>query len=186
MARRLFVSVDLPDRFTEPVADLQAAFDDATGVTFTDPSQAHVTLTLLGDTEPDRVERVERAVETAVADADAEPFTAEVGGLGVFPSTDYVRVVWVGIRTGAAELTRLHEAIESETAALGFEPDDHEFTPHVTLARMTDARGKERVTELVEKRDPTIGSFEVSEVRLTESRLTDDGPRYETIAAVEL
>jgi len=39
-----------------------------------------------------------------------------------------------------------------ETTALGVDPENHAFTPHVTLARMNDARGKELVQEAVRAR----------------------------------
>lgn len=186
MTRRLFVSVDLPNRLAEPLETLQDEFREAGGLTFTDPTQAHVTLKFLGDTSADRIESVTEALRRAVADADTGPFTVEVGGLGVFPSTEYVRVLWAGVREGSEPLTRLHEAVERETTQLGFDTADHEFTPHVTLARMRDARGKELVTRLVETRDPTIGRFEAEAVHLTESHISDDGSRYETVASVEL
>ncbi|MFB6157799.1 MAG: RNA 2',3'-cyclic phosphodiesterase, partial [Haloferacaceae archaeon] len=95
-------------------------------------------------------------------------------------------VVWAGIEAGSERLTRLHEAVERETVALGFDPEDHEFTPHVTVARMDDARGKDLVRRTVREADPTVGSFRVEAVRLTESTLTDDGPRYDTVARVPL
>jgi 2'-5' RNA ligase len=97
-------------------------------------------------------------------------------------------VVWVGVREGKgdAELIRLHEAIEAEMTALGFEAESHEFTPHITLARMDDARAKAVVQEVVQETDPTIGTFRVDSVRLTESKLTDAGPEYETVTEVDL
>ena len=185
---RLFVSVDLPPSLADGVADTQAAFEDCAGLRLTDPTQAHVTLKFLGDTDPDRVDEIESALETAVADAGVDTFDCTVGGLGVFPSLDYISVVWAGVRDGAgdAELTRLAEAVEAELTALGFEPEDHDFTPHITLARMDDARSKETVQRLVTERDPTVGTFQVERVRLTESTLTDDGPRYETVGEIEL
>ncbi|OAQ53237.1 2'-5' RNA ligase [Natrinema mahii] len=183
---RLFASVDLPDDLAEPVADLQAAFDDASGLDVTDPEQAHVTMKFLGDVDEDRLPALERALETAVADAGVDPFTVRYGGLGVFPSLEYISVVWLGVADGSEELTRLHEAIEDRTTAMGFDAEDHDFTPHVTLARMTHAGGKELVQELVEERDPTIGEARVDEVRLTESSLTDEGPVYSTVASFPL
>jgi 2'-5' RNA ligase len=178
---RLFLAVDLPDSLAPAVADLQDRLRDAAGLRFTDPEQAHVTLKFLGDVPEPRVEAVESAVEAALADADVDPFEATVGGLGVFPSLDYVSVVWVGFHTGGPELTRLHEAIERAVVAAGFDPEDHEFTPHVTVARMDDARGKDLVRRAVEETDPTVGTFRVEAVRLEESTLTDAGPRYTTV-----
>ncbi|UIO99992.1 RNA 2',3'-cyclic phosphodiesterase [Halobaculum sp. CBA1158] len=198
---RLFVSVDLPDRLADGVAALQDPLRDVPSLRFTDPEQAHVTLKFFGEVNESRVGDVTEALERAVAsaarsaaesrtesdDAGVGPFDAEVGGLGVFPSREYVSVIWVGVREGegAAELTRLAGAVERATVALGFDEADHEFTPHVTLARMDDARGKDRVLEYLET-DPTVGRFEVDEIRLTESTLTEKGPEYETRARVSL
>ncbi|WP_254766386.1 RNA 2',3'-cyclic phosphodiesterase [Salinilacihabitans rarus] len=178
---RLFVSVDLPDELAEPVADLQEAFADASGLNVTDPEQAHVTLKFLGEVDEDRLPALCRELDAAVADAGVDPFTARYGGLGVFPSLDYISVLWLGVEAGGEELTRLHEAVEERTTAMGFEPESHEFTPHVTLARMEHAGGKDLVRRLVRERDPTVGETTVDEVRLTESTLTPDGPAYSTV-----
>ena len=184
---RLFVSVDLPDRLTDAFAAVREPLRDVEGLRVTDPERAHCTLAFLGDVDESRVGDVTAGLERAVADANTGPFETEVGGLGVFPSREYVTVVWAGVREGhgRAELTRLAEAVERETVALGFDGADHGFTPHFTLARMDDARGKDRVLEYLEA-DPTVGRFRVESVRLTESTLTDDGPVHETRARVAL
>lgn len=178
---RCFLAVDLPDRLAEGIRSVQARFDDADGLRFVDPESAHVTLKFLGDVDEKRVPAVEEALETAVDDAGVAPFDATVAGLGVFPSLDYISVVWVGVDRGGEEMTRLHEAIERETTAIGFDSEDHDFTPHVTIARMDDARGKDHVQQVVREDAPTLGTFRVEQVRLTESTLTPDGPEYETV-----
>jgi len=183
---RLFVSVDLPDDFAEPVADLQAEFAEASGLSFTDPEQAHLTMKFLGDTDEDSLPDLERELEAAVDDADIDPFTVRYGGLGVFPTLEYISVLWLGVEDGGDELTRPHESIEARTTDLGFDPESHDFTPHVTLARMEHAGGKELVQELVAERDPTIGETRVDEIRLTESTLTEDGPVYSTVESFPL
>lgn len=182
---RLFVSADL-DGLSEDVAAVQSPFEDASGIRLTDPAQAHITLKFLGDTEPDRLEEVQSAIEEATEQSEVSPFTAEIGGLGVFPSHEYISVVWAGVREGAKQLTRLHEAIENRTTELGFEPEEHEFTPHATIARMDHAGGKELVQRLVTERDPTVGTVRFDEIRLTESTLTPDGPVYSTVESFGL
>ncbi len=87
MSDRLFVSVDLPDDLADPVADLQAEFANAGGLTFTDPEQAHLTLKFLGDVDETQLPDLTRELAAAVADADISPFEARFGGLGVFPSS---------------------------------------------------------------------------------------------------
>jgi 2'-5' RNA ligase len=196
---RAFFAVDLPADLAAAVADAQAAFEGADGLRFVDPERAHVTLKFLGeigeggeqggraDAEAlPPLEDVIAAGERAVETAGVGPFECAVRGFGAFPSLDYISVVWAGIEDGSAELTALHEALEAETTALGVDTEDHAFTPHVTLARMNDARGKELVREVVPERDPEIGRFEVENVRLVSSTLTSDGPEYETVASFGL
>ena len=185
MSKRLFVSVDL-DGLGEAVAAVKEQFEGASGLNFTDPEQAHVTVKFLGDTDEERVPELTDELTAAVDDAGVGPFEAEFGGLGVFPSLDYISVVWVGVREGDDELTRLQEAIEKRTTALGFDEEDHEFTPHVTLARMDHAGGKELVQKQVRETDPDVGTLAVEEIRLKESRLGPDGPTYETIERFSL
>lgn len=183
---RLFVSIDLPDALADPVAEVQEHFEGASGLDFVDPSQAHVTLKFLGETPEHRLESVESTLDDAVAEADVGPFEATIRGLGVFPSLEYISVVWAGVDEGADQLCHIQEPIERRLVDLGFDPEDHDFTPHVTLARMNHAGGKELVQENVQNRDPTVGTMRVEEVRLTESTLTPDGPIYETRHRVEL
>lgn len=185
MSRRLFVSVDL-DGLGESIAAVQERFVEASGVRATDPEQVHVTLQFLGDVDEGQVDDVAEALERAVAGSGVGPFEAKFGGLGVFPSLEYVSVIWVGVRAGGQQLTALHDAIEARTTELGFEPDDHEFTPHVTIARMDHAGGKEHVQRRVREGDPTVGTLAITDVRLTESHLGPDGPTYETVATVPL
>lgn len=185
MSKRLFVSVDL-DGLTENVAAVQDRFAQASGLNFVDPAQAHLTLKFLGDTAEDRIDDIVSELAASVADSGVEPFSATFEGLGVFPSPGYISVVWLGVGAGSDELTRLHEAIEERTTAMGFEAEDHEFTPHVTLTHMQHGGSKKLVEEVVSEQDPSAGTLSVDEIRLTESVLTDDGPVYSTVASMKL
>ena len=189
---RAFFAVDLPDALAQSVADAQAPFADAAGVNPVDPEQAHVTLKFLGEiagsddgTEP-AVDDAIAAGERAVDRAGVAPFEAEVTGFGVFPSREYVSVVWAGVERGGDELTALHEALESEATALGVEPADHEFTPHVTLARVENATGAEAVRDALDAGGTGVGSFSVDEIRLVESTLTASGPEYDAVEEFDL
>jgi len=196
---RAFFAVDLPDALADPIAAVQGDLGDAEGLNFTDPTQAHVTVKFLGEVDAgsdsagdrpavdDVIAAGERAVTGATVDGEpVGPFECALAGLGVFPDMDYISVVWAGVDDGARELTAIHESLEAESTALGVDPAGHAFTPHVTLARMSDARGKALVQRVVRERDPEFGRFGVDEVRLMESTLTPDGPEYETVATFAL
>jgi 2'-5' RNA ligase len=191
---RLFFAIDLPDNLRAPFTALQGDLAAADGLSFTDPIQAHLTMKFLGDTaaeddaaddEP-TVADAKAAGAAAVDAADLSPFEVEVGGLGAFPSAEYISVVWAGVRDGAADLEALAAALETETTDRGFDAADNPFTPHVTLARMNDARGKELVQDRLRNTDPTVGRFTAEELRLKRSILGDDGAVHETIARFPL
>jgi len=194
---RAFFAVDLPESLASAVAAAQAPFADTSGVNPIDPEQAHVTLKFCGevgdvgdgpadgDASP-TLDDVVAAGERAVDRAGSAPFDCAVGGLGVFPSREYVSVIWAGVDAGAAELTVLHEAVEAETTALGVDPADHAFTPHVTLARVENATGAEAVRRALDAEDPEVGTVSVDEIRLIESTLTPSGPEYDAVREFRL
>lgn len=181
---RLFVSIDL-DTIDELRA-AQAPFEALSGVRTVEPEQVHFTLKFLGEVEEQRVDALETALSGAVDDAGVGEFDVDVGGYGAFPSHDYISVVWVGVRDGGEQLHRLHDAIERRTVDLGFEPSDHSFTPHATIARMDHAEEKARVQTVLDERDPDLGSTGVSVVHLTESTLTPEGSEYRAVHTVGL
>ncbi|SDF82627.1 2'-5' RNA ligase [Halorubrum xinjiangense] len=187
---RAFFAVDLPDSLAPAVADAQAPFADAPGINPVDPEQAHVTLKFLGEVaegdendarDAPTVDDVIAAGERAVDREGVAPFNCAVGGLGVFPNREYISVVWAGVNRGGDELTALHEAFEAETTALGVDPADHEFAPHVTLARVENATGADAVRDALDAEDPEVGTFSVDEVRLIQSTLTASGPEYRVV-----
>jgi 2'-5' RNA ligase len=187
---RLFFAIDLPEELHERFAALQDDLAAADGLDFTDPTQAHLTMKFLGETAPadeasddePTVDDAEIAGAAAVDAADRSPFEVEVGGLGAFPSEEYISVVWTGVRDGAADLEALAAALETETTERGFDAADNAFSPHVTLARMNDARGKDLVQDRLRNTDPTIGRFTAEELKLKRSVLGDGGADHETIA----
>lgn len=184
---RLFVSVDLSE-LAPVVRELQATLADADGIRLTDPEGTHVTLKFLGEVPAARVGAVGDAVAAAVEAAGVEPFEVELTGLGVFPSEEYIRVVWAGVGTGADRLRTLHEAVEGRLVAAGFEPADHAFTPHATVARLDHAGGRDRVQAALEDGVGRLGRQRVTAVHLTESVRdgAGTGPTYRTVQTVPL
>lgn len=182
---RLFVSVDLPD-VADAVSAFQEDLEPIPGIRCTDSDNIHVTLKFLGEVSSDRLDVVDGAVDRAVERSGVDPFDVHLTGLGAFPSQEYITVVWAGVEQGGTALQRLHESVEAELTAEGFEQEEHSFTPHATIARMDHAAGKERVQALLRDRDPDLGVQHVEAVALTESTLREAGPEYETVRAYPL
>lgn len=181
---RLFVSVGA-ESISGRIETVQEPLTGLEGIRLTDPEQAHVTVKFLGERDHD-LDALKTAIRRAVTDADVGSFEATLEGVGAFPSPEYIRVVWLGFEAGREPLTELHRRVEAETTALGYDEESHDFTPHVTLARMDNAAAKSDVQRFLEERDPIVGTIDIDALRLTESTLTPDGPEYRTVQRFEL
>ena len=183
---RLFVSIDMPTPVVEAVGTIQQPIRDLPGIRPVAPDQSHVTVKFLGDVPTEAVDTVTEHLHTAVTEANVDPFTAQLGGLGVFPSWDYISVIWLGVPTGGSAIEALHEAIETRVVEAGYPAESHEFTPHVTIARMDSAAAKERVQRFIREEDPLTEEFTVKALHLKESHLVETGPVYQTRATIPL
>jgi 2'-5' RNA ligase len=176
---RLFVAVHLPDEMKE---ELHTSFTGAvkgrtSGLRFPPPSNVHVTLKFLGETDEGLIPALEEALKTVAEKAG--PFTMSVGGAGAFPDVKRARVVWAGVREGREKLAELAKAVENTLEPLGFEPERRPFRGHITVARVKNPAAAKAVGEIVaanEGRD--FGSFEVGSFSLVKSELKPDGAVY--------
>ncbi len=101
-------------------------------------------------------------------------FRASLSRIGAFPNLNYIRVLWVGVENGAADIIRLHNLIESKIP-FGMDKDYH---PHITLARVNSRIDEESKKLLsADMKD----EFDVTGFSLYRSTLTPSGPVYERI-----
>ena len=168
---RAFVAVELNEEVKGKIAALQA--DLPSGIKRVEPANLHLTLAFLGEIDDVKAEEVATALDAV----SAIPFEAKCLGVGVFPSMNFVRVVWVGIREGAHALSLLHAHTSDALAPLGFKKD--EFSPHITIGR---PKARVDVREFIRRHeDDEFGSFLVDKLVLKKSTLTPQGPIYETV-----
>lgn len=94
---------------------------------FTSPENLHLTLAFIGESE--RVSEIRAAIDRS---ADG-PFEMAVSGTGRFGN-----VYWVGIEKNP-KLKTLAESLQAELRNSGFDIENREFKPHITLARQVEA-----------------------------------------------
>jgi 2'-5' RNA ligase len=183
---RLFIAVDptpeVQKRAGRVAATLRAAGLEAAWV---DPPQLHVTLHFLGDDVDDAdLHRLCVAVDRAAA--EVPPFRMGIGGVGVFPDLRRPRVVWLGVRDGADDLVRLHDALAGQLTPLGFPPEARGFRPHLTLGRFRGGQGRGGADDptaaaLAACGDADAGETSVSRVVLYASRLAKTGAEHDRL-----
>lgn len=159
---RLFVAVWPPDAVLDRLHDLERPRDQ--GVRWLPPENLHITLRFLGDAD---VDEVADALDHAVLPAAR----AAIGpAIDVLAERSLVLPV--------AGLDDLAEAVRLATRHLGSEGRRRRFDGHLTVARM--AR-RARPSRSAGRR--FAAGFEVREIALVASTLTDAGAVYETVAS---
>ena len=167
---RLFIAIDLDQedyfkQMPEQIPEVKATY----------PKIFHLTLKFLGET--DKKQEIIQALEKI----KFKPFKLKTTKIGVFPSENYIRVVWLGLGDNQ-DLKQLQEDIEKTLGPFKFKKD-FDFHPHITLARIKFIKQEEKqdfINKLKQIKIPEK-EFEVKEFKLIKSELTREGPVYEDI-----
>jgi len=176
---RLFIAVNLPESWKDTLAKPREAIEWlGRGVKWVEPRGMHLTLKFLGEVEEGLLEEIEAGIDRAAE--GIRPFEMRISGTGVFPNRKRPRVYWAGIQAPSPLLV-LQSTLEKEMEALGFEPEEREFKPHLTLARIKEPRGKERMTDAVLSFRLDGEPMVVDRVSLMRSHLSSAGARYEEL-----
>ena len=186
---RCFIAIELPDDIREGLGKVIAGLKSSQlDVKWVDPFSIHLTLNFLGYVAPDRIAEITEAIADAAT--GVPPFFLEIKKLGVFPNLNRVRVVWVGVEGETDKLLQFQKRLETNLDILGFPPEERDFTPHLTLARVRENVSPEERRELGQliaaTGAPTIGRFTATTVSLMRSQLARTGAVYTQLAAVEL
>ncbi len=187
---RTFIAVDLPssvlDALGQISAQLQSKLPD-TAVRWVNVEKMHLTLKFLGDVSLENVGMVERILKSEAAKRPV--MEIGIGRIGAFPKMRHPRVIWIGVEA-PSELFDLRRGIEDGVARLGYNYDKYEFTPHLTLGRIsrkasaTDVRNVGNV--LHDYHVGFLGVARIDAVHLYRSDLHPDGATYTRLFSANL
>jgi len=128
---RLFVAIDLPEAIKDRLEPLCRGLPGARWVR---DRQFHLTLRFLGEVEGPAFATVAEALRLV----RLPPFELGLQGVGHFPPRGRPRVLWAGLAHGPG-LLEAHRQVERVLRRAGQPPEERNFAPHVTLARLNGA-----------------------------------------------
>jgi 2'-5' RNA ligase len=186
---RLFVAVSLPEDVREALGRFQGDLRrrDLTGLRWVRPEGVHFTLKFLGEVPAGKVPAIREAL--AGATKGRRRCRLALGAAGTFGGRRGPRVLWLDITGDVERLREVQQAVERALAEVGFPPEEREFSPHLTLARVPQPPRPgvgQRVSQALEGVVPPRAEFEVREVVLMRSTLQPGGAVYERLAAFPL
>jgi 2'-5' RNA ligase len=143
----------------------------------------HLTLRFLGETPDEDLPKVKAALSAACT--GLKPLALSINGTGVFPNVNRPRVFWVGLK-GDATLFTLQQNIEDAMVALDYPIEENKFTPHLTVARIKEPIGKQRITDALLSYKISSEPATISEVLIMRSQMNPEGSRYDVVGRVKL
>ena len=176
--KRIFIALSFPSDIVEELAALQFGLRGAKWV----PSQNfHVTLSFIGDVS---IVVLDNIIEM-LRDLRSFPFCIKLQGINHFSSAGRVRSVWVNV-TNKTALSILQKKIKNCLLRNNVSQDKREFNPHVTLARLKNARPEDVAGFIQFNNLFKTRSFLIESFTLFESIKQKDSSVYSPIEEFQL
>ena len=172
---RLFIEIDfnnLQDYFVE----LQELLPKNARLSYT--KTFHLTLKFLGEVPPDKVEGIIEVLRKI----KFQQFTVFLDSICLFPSENYTRVVWVGLKP-ENKVLELQKSINESLKGLFKKEKD--FKAHITLARVKHIDDKKSFIDQLKNIKVENKKVEIKNFKLIKSTLTPKGAIYEDLAVLE-
>jgi RNA 2',3'-cyclic 3'-phosphodiesterase len=179
---RLFVALDVPAGVRQALGELIGRLKPkCRGARWVRSEGIHVTLKFIGHLGDQDTMKIE-AIRAALAKIHSQrPVEMRFRAIGFFPNQRRPHVAWCGVEA-SANLAPLAAAIEDSLEPLGIERESRDFSPHLTLARISSPDGvAPLICEAEKLKDADFGAARESEFHLFSSVTKPTGAEYAKI-----
>ncbi|MDP1544413.1 MAG: RNA 2',3'-cyclic phosphodiesterase [Anaerolineales bacterium] len=187
---RTFIAIDLPAPIQASIEKQTARLRQTLGgefIRWVSVQNMHLTLKFIGTIAASHVDFLKQLL-TRTADMHPQ-FDLQIGGIGSFPTSKRVRVLWAGIHA-PADLASLQRNIEDGTTRLGYEREERPYSPHLTLGRVrqnTSLADLQKISAALNNIQlGNISSFRVDSIHLYNSDLRPEGSIYTKLFSAPL
>ena len=177
---RCFISIDLPSKIKEEITKIEEKvqnLNEMSKLKIVKPENLHITLKFLGELTDNQINKIKQTLKGI----KFESFKVKLNSVGVFPSLNYIRVLWVDVLP-KKELIELQKKIDIILGEQGFRKNKN-FETHITFARVKFIKNEEKARFIKEIKEIKVEpfEFEIKDFSLKKSTLTKEGPLYEDI-----
>jgi 2'-5' RNA ligase len=174
---RLFSAIEIPRPLADRLTLLRAGL---TGARWIDAENYHLTLRFIGDVDVPTA----RDFASALGAIEVPPFELRLNGLGSFGGNK-PRAIFAAVAP-SEDLAALRRANERAAREAGLPAEGRNFMPHITLARLRNARADAVAAYLEQQGAIYADPFTVSRFVLYSSRDSVGGGPYVVEAAYPL
>ncbi|MGM0501488.1 MAG: RNA 2',3'-cyclic phosphodiesterase [Bacillota bacterium] len=185
--KRVFIAVKLDNLVKEKLNKVQQMLRDCScNIKWVKKSKFHITLKFLGDITIKKIEKIKQELKENPLGHTS--FSCTIDELGAFPDKEQPQVIWAGISENSQPLIDLQQTVENKMIELGFDKEQHSYTPHITLGRVRkEEKNKKKISQKIKEFPFKIQAEQVvDKIAVIESKLTAQGPIYNSLAEIEL
>jgi len=168
---RLFIAIDF-NELKDYLAMLQTNLPKNAKLSLT--KSFHLTLKFLGEVQPNKTKELINSLKTI----KFKPFSVYLDAIGIFPTENYIRVVWVGLNP-EDKILELQKQVDYSLKK--YFKKEKDFKAHITLARVKNPEDKKSFVEQVKNIKVENKNVEIKDFKLVKSTLTPKGPFYEEL-----
>ncbi len=186
MKIRTFIAIDVPEKIKEQIFEVEKELMKSCteGVKWEEKEKFHITLKFLGDVNEDAIDSIYDVLSENLTGFGK--FSIIYKGVGCFPELKRPRVIWIGCEDPSGKLFELQKIVEEKMSELGFEKEDKEYHPHVTLGRVKNPKNISNLTKKIESINFESEAGEVAEVLIMKSDLKPSGSVYTVLRKIKL
>lgn len=174
---RAFIGIPIPEELREEIRKIGNEIE-MRGIKLVEPENLHWTVKFFGDLDDSQTKKIMEIMNSI----KGEEIEIEISGVGTFPDSSYIRVVWIGVGQGKEKFTKFMNEVNKKFSGIG---KNAEVTPHLTIGRVKFIENKEELGEKIQKiKNECIGKMRINQLILYESQLTPKGPVYKEIKKI--
>ena len=172
---RLFIAIEIPEEIKDYLCGIQQEIVNSKNkIRLVNKENMHLTLKFLGEVQPNKLGDIKDNLKKITF----KPFYVNLDSIGIFPSEDYIRVVWVGLKP-EEQVLKLQSKIDESLKRLFKKEKD--FKPHLTIARVKYIEDKKQFVDKLKQITVDNKKIEVNDFKLVKSTLTTKGRVYEDL-----
>ncbi|PTW01709.1 2'-5' RNA ligase [Halanaerobium saccharolyticum] len=173
---RLFIAADINSRSKDLIENKlnYIKTEIKNDIKWTEKDKWHLTLKFIGESSTQEKENLIKVLKNI--DFKEKNEYIQFAKFDAFPSPDSARVIYLGLDRGEKELIELQQRLENELIKYGFEKDERDYIPHLTLGRNKGEAFKIKKELLA----PNLFNIyaRIESITLYQSQLKKSGPEY--------
>ncbi|TKG94782.1 RNA 2',3'-cyclic phosphodiesterase [Puteibacter caeruleilacunae] len=177
MPKRTFIGIRVNpnDRLLNLLSELQQEFS-SDKIKWSPVTNWHFTLKFLGNTTLQQEQLLIARLQNFVK--SIKVFDYKIAGLGTFVRKRKPKVLYCNV-LASDTLGKLQQNVEDICQQVGFDADQRNYNPHLTLGRIKHLESLDRFDRIIGLFEDQIWQTDVAkDVILFESRSTSKGPEY--------